>query len=290
MARPLRIEFAGAVYHITSRGNDRKEVFRDDKDRAAFLGILAKCCNLFNWVCHAYCLMDNHYHLVIETLDSTLSRGMQQLNGVYTQKFNWNHDCVGHVFQGRYKAILIQKESHLLEACRYVVLNPVRAKIVGEPRQWKWSSYRGTCGLATPTACLTVDWVLEQFGSNRNSANRKYQEFVKDGINVKPLWEDLRCQVLLGDEVFIDRFSEVAKGAEELKEIPRSQRFLSRPALHDLFCENQADNRKQRNEVITEAVQVHGYSQKEVADYLELHYCTISRILAKSEKRSRSKT
>ena len=177
MARPLRIEFAGAVYHITSRGNERKEVFRNDKDRAAFLDILAKCCNLFNWVCHTYCLMSDHYHLVIETLHSTLSRGMRQLNGVYTQKFNWNHDRGGHLFQGRYKAVLIEKESHLLEACRYVVLNPIRAKIIADPKQWQWSSYRGTCGFATPAACLTVDWVLQQFGNTRKPAIKKYRKF-----------------------------------------------------------------------------------------------------------------
>ncbi|WP_235840290.1 transposase [Citrifermentans pelophilum] len=134
MARPLRIEFPGAVYHITSRGNEQKDVFRDDKDRTIFLDILAKSCNLFNWLCHAHCLMGNHYHLIIETIDDPLSRGMRHLNGVYTQKFNWNHHRVGHVFQGRYKAILIEKESHLLEACRYVVLNPVRARLAADPR------------------------------------------------------------------------------------------------------------------------------------------------------------
>uniref|UniRef100_C6E226 Transposase IS200-like domain-containing protein n=1 Tax=Geobacter sp. (strain M21) TaxID=443144 RepID=C6E226_GEOSM len=289
MARPLRIEFDGAVYHVTSRGNERKDVFRDDKDRTAFLGILTKCCNLFHWVCHAYCLMNNHYHLVIETLDSTLSRGMRQLNGAYTQKFNWNHDRVGHLFQGRYKAVLIEKESHLLEACRYVVLNPIRAKMITAPQHWQWSSYRGTCGLSTPAACLTVEWVLQQFGSTRQLAIREYKKFVQDGIEAPSLWEDLRCQILLGDEAFIDKFSEVAKGAEELREIPRSQRFLSRPSLQDLFFE--LNNKQHRNELINEAVQAHGYSQKEVADHLRLHYATISRILAKNNgKTSRSKT
>jgi REP element-mobilizing transposase RayT len=117
MARPLRIEYEGAVYHVTSRGNERKPVFKDDGDREVFLDILHKVNKRYNFLCYAYCLMDNHYHLIIETPDGNLSKGMRQLNGVYTQAFNKRHHRVGHIFQGRYKAVLIQKESHLLEVC-----------------------------------------------------------------------------------------------------------------------------------------------------------------------------
>ena len=127
MSRPLRIEFAGAVYHVTSRGNGRKPIFRDDVDRRSFLEVLHKVNQRHHWICHAYCLMTNHYHLVIETPEGNLSRGMRQLNGVYTMYFNRRHRTVGHVFQGRFKAILVERESYLLEVCRYVVLNPVRA-------------------------------------------------------------------------------------------------------------------------------------------------------------------
>ena len=127
MARPLRIQYDGALYHVASRGNERRIIFKDDSDRTAFLDILLKVNKRYNWLCHSYCLMDNHYHAIIETLDGNLSEGMRQLNGIYTQAFNRRHKRVGHVFQGRYKSILIQKESHLLEVCRYVVLNPVRA-------------------------------------------------------------------------------------------------------------------------------------------------------------------
>jgi REP element-mobilizing transposase RayT len=135
MARPLRIEFDGALYHVTSRGNDRKAIFKDNHDRDLFLDILAQITVRFRWICHAYCLMNNHYHLVIETPDGNLSKGMRQLNGVYTQAFNKRHRRVGHVFQGRFKGILVQKDSHFLEVCRYVVLNPVRAKMVPETVQ-----------------------------------------------------------------------------------------------------------------------------------------------------------
>ena len=125
MARPLRIEFPGAVYHVTSRGNERKAIFRDDQDRKRFLEALADVTLRYNWLCHAYCLIGNHYPLLIDTTDGNLSIGMRQLNGVYTQRFNKRHGRVGHLFQGRFKAVLVQKDSHLLEACRYVVLNPV---------------------------------------------------------------------------------------------------------------------------------------------------------------------
>ena len=147
MARPLRIEYPGALYHITSRGNGGQKIFRSDKDRVYFLKLLATLTDRFHWLCHAWCLMDNHYHLVIETPEGNLSRGMRQLNGMYTQKYNWKYHKTGHVFQGRYKAIIVDKDSYLLELCRYVALNPVRAHVVEEPEDFRWSSYRATAGI-----------------------------------------------------------------------------------------------------------------------------------------------
>ena len=126
MARPLRLDHAGAVWHLTSRGNERREIFREDEDRERFLRILAGVVKRFRWRVHAYVLMGNHYHLLVDTPEPTLSRGMKHLNGVYTQNFNRRHRRVGHLLQGRFKAILVERESHLLELTRYVVLNPVR--------------------------------------------------------------------------------------------------------------------------------------------------------------------
>lgn len=136
MSRPLRLEYAGALYHITSRGDRREAIYEDDNDRNAFISVLEGVCDTYNWVCHAYCLMSNHYHLLIETPDANLSKGMRQLNGLYTQTYNRTHGRVGHVFQGRYKAILVEKENYLLELSRYIVLNPVRAGIVRSVRDW----------------------------------------------------------------------------------------------------------------------------------------------------------
>ena len=140
MARPLRLEFAGALDHVTSRGDRREAIYHDESDRGAWLEALGNVCERFNWVVHAYCQMTNHYHLLVETVEGNLSKGMRQLNGVYTQYFNRRHGLVGHLYQGRSKAILVQKETYLLELPRYVVLNPLRAGMVKSPENWPWSS------------------------------------------------------------------------------------------------------------------------------------------------------
>jgi len=164
MARPLRIEFPGAVYHLTARGNARQNIFLDDEDRLRFLNVLERVVSRFHLALYAYCLMDNHYHLLLETREANLSRAMRQLNGVYTQGFNRRHGQVGHVLQGRFKAILVDRDAYLLELCRYVVLNPVRAKSTRKPDSYRWSSYRATAGRAAVPWFLAVDSVLAQFG------------------------------------------------------------------------------------------------------------------------------
>ena len=136
MARPLRLEFAGALYHVTSRGNERKPIFLDETDFDGFSQILSEVCERYNWVIHSYCLMNNHYHLLVETPDANLSKGMRQLNGVYTQWFNRKQRRVGHLFQGRYKAILVEKDAYLLELSRYIILNPIRAHMVDNLSEW----------------------------------------------------------------------------------------------------------------------------------------------------------
>ncbi len=147
MSRPLRLEYAGALYHVTSRGNERKAIYLEDSDFSLFLEVLGEVCKQCNWVIHAWCLMTNHYHLVVETPDANLSTGMRQLNGIYTIRFNHQYGRVGHLFQGRYKGILVDKSAYLLELSRYVVLNSVRARIVSHPGLWPWSSYNSTLSL-----------------------------------------------------------------------------------------------------------------------------------------------
>jgi REP element-mobilizing transposase RayT len=231
MARPLRIEYAGAVYHVTSRGNARHDIVVGDRDRTQFLTLLAHVIDRYGWLCHAYCLMDNHYHLLLETPQSNLSLGMRQLNGRYTQAFNRQHRRVGHLFQGRFTAILVEKEAHLLELCRYVVLNPVRAKLVTHPRLWTWSSYRGTAGETAGPVWLTTDWVLSQFGARQREAQCRYRAFVAEGRGGPRPWEHLQGQIYLGSEDFIAQH----QPDRAIREIPRRQTQATRPPLRAVF-------------------------------------------------------
>jgi putative transposase len=279
MTRPLRIEYPGAVYHVTSRGNEKKAVFRDDQDRINFLNTLQHVNKKYNWICHAYCLMTNHFHLLIETPDGNLARGMRQLNGVYTQLFNKRHQRNGHLFQGRYKSILIQKDSHLLEVCRYVVLNPVRARMTESPEQWKWSSYRATSGKESPHPCLTTDWISGQFSGKRVKALQEYRQFVRRGIGENSLWPEVKGQSILGEDDFVDSLIPHLKKLKDVPEIPRSQRFANRPSLGKVFTADILRNKVRRDKKIAEAVEKHAYSQRQIADHLGLHYSTISRIM-----------
>ena len=225
MSRPLRPEFPDAVWHVTCRGNERREVFRDDGDRERFLSILGRTVSLFRWRLHAFVLMGNHYHLLVETPEPTLSRGMRQLNGVYTQSFNRAHERVGHLFQGRFKAILVEKEAHLLELCRYVVLNPVRARMVPAAKAWPWSSYRATAGLMEAPDWLETGWTLEQLGTSRRSAVAAYRRFVAEGTleDYRP-WENLRGQIYLGSEKFRKESLRRGRASAGSRDVPRAQR------------------------------------------------------------------
>ncbi len=272
MSRPLRVQYSGAVYHVTSRGNARQPIFCDDADRDLLLSTAARVISRYQWLCHAYCLMDNHYHLLIETLQPSLSIGMRQLNGLYTQAFNRRHNRVGHLFQGRYAAILVEKQAHLLELCRYIVLNPLRVKAERRVENWKWSSYRATAGLAPVPGLLTVDWILRQFGATRREAQARYRAFVRAGVGNRP-WEQLRGQIYLGDDEFVKRH---AQAPAELTEVPRAQRLAVRPPLEEIF-------RTGGSQSIALAYHEYGYRMKEMADFLGVHYATISRRLRQLE-------
>lgn len=282
MSRPLRIEYPNAVYHVTSRGNAREKIVNSDQDRKNFLIIFGFVIKRYNWFCHAYCLMDNHYHLVIETPDANLSIGMRQLNGIYTQRYNSRHNRVGHLFQGRYKAIIIEKENYLLELCRYIVLNPVRANIVEDVEKWKWSSYGATAGLRIKPNWLTVEWILGLFSDKKKKAERLYREFVKDGTADRSLFDKVQGQVVLGGEDFVNKLKELLSDKEKIKEIPRVQRYITRPNLKELF--NEKHGKLQRDRAICDACLRYGYTFKEIADHLIIHYTTVSKVISRSER------
>lgn len=272
MTRPLRIEYPHAVYHITSRGNARNDIYLSDDDREMFIEILNTVVERFNWICHAYCLMSNHYHLMIETPDGNLSRGMRHLNGVYTQRFNRQHNRIGHVFQGRFKGILIEKDAHLLELCRYIVRNPVAANIIHDVADWQWSSYLATASLAHKPSFLTTKWVLEQF-SNQTQA---YIEFVQTTSGKhSPLSKALKTSVL-GSQAFRD---EAQAKLRPSKEGTRLQNHINQGKLEDIqhFSTD-------RGEWMSLAYRKHGYTMREIADFSHVHYSLVSKLIKSWEE------
>ena len=274
MARPLRLELPGAVYHVTSRGDRREDIYLNDADRQRWLDLLGEVCVRHNWLCHAYCLMDNHFHIVIETVDGNLSAGMRQLNGVYTQWHNRTHGRVGHVFQGRFKAIIVQREAYLLELARYVVLNPVRAGICQMPEQWRWSSHLAMVGQAHRPNWLHTEWLLGQFGNEYAKAVRAYIDHVRAGVGLPSVWDALQDQLYLGDDEFADQSRQMLSSRLlNDSEIPRLQR-RARVAPVAVFAAM-----PDRNDAIVKAYATGRYSQKEIADAFDLHYASVSRIV-----------
>lgn len=273
MNRPLRIEYSGALYHVTARGDRQDSIYRSDSDRLAWLSLLGNACARFNFIVRAYCQMTNHYHLLLETPNGGLARGMRYLNGNYSQYFNRQHDLVGHVYQGRYTGILCQSASYLQELARYIELNPVRAGITPRPEDWPWSSYRAIVGMEHAPTWLHSDLVLAQFGSSQIEARLSYQAFVHEGIGKPSPLRAVRNQLLLGDEAFCQRMI----GAEvpgDLAEIKRGQRSAIILPLHEYF--NRYRNPK---EAMARAYLSHGYSMPEIARFARVSAKTVSRAI-----------
>ena len=368
MTRPLRIEYADAVYHITARGNGRQAIFHDEQDYRKFLDLLGRTVSRFNWACHAFCLMGNHYHLMIETPDANISKGMHHLNCSFSQAHHKRYDTVGHLFQGRFKAIVVDRESYLLELARYVVLNPVRAGLVANPEDWPWSSYRAMVGLpcceggaaavaveegsaagkvrkasagvapapsastssesttsapenasasthTTATSLPATDWLLGQFGPDRAAAQQRYRDFVAAGIGRESPWRQLKSQLFLGKETFIEnlKLRDAIPGKTTDLEITKRQRYANRPPLQEIFGswldnartdnlrtanawrdkagpgkmrrDKKPPDKKRRDEAIFAGNVTYGYDQKEIADFLGLHYTTVSLAIKRQEAR-----
>ena len=285
MARPLRLQFPGGIYHVTARGNDRRPIFEDDDDCARFLIVLASIVARYHVLCHAYCLMGNHYHLLLETPEANLSLAMRQLNGVYAQRFNRQHDRGGHLLQGRFGAQLVDGDTYLWEVCRYIVLNPVRAGLVVHPRQWRWSSFCATAGETVTPGFLTVDWVQALGGAkNRGEALDRYTAYVEAGIEeTETTLDRFKSKAAFGDEVFMTRLGEQCRRAAPSVEIPREQRFAGRPPLSQVF--QGVTSKTERNACAVVAVREHGYAIREVAEFLGRHYATVSRVLAHADGR-----
>jgi len=220
--------------------------------------------------------MTNHYHLVIETVEGNLSKGMRHLNGVYTQASNRRHHRSGHLFQGRFKGILVDKEAYLLELTRYVVLNPVRAGMVSSPEQWPWSSYPPMMGKAPVPKWLSIDGLLSQFGKVRSRARQRYRKFVLEGME-QNIWEGLRQQIYLGDEKFVKRMQSKLQIDGDRLTVPRAQRRAPAPSLAKITARH-----KDRNRAIVAAYASGAYSYREIAAYFNIHLATVGRVVRSS--------
>lgn len=271
MSRPLRIEHSGALYHVTSRGDRQDHIYRSDNDRLVWLSILGETCARFNFVIHAYCQMTNHYHLLVETVSGGLNRGMRYLNGNYSQYFNRTHDLVGHVYQGRYHAILCQRDSYLLELSRYIELNPVRARMRSLPEEWPWSSYRAKMGMQNPSVWLRPEAVLLYLASNQEEARQAYRQFVLAGIHGPNPFHAVKNQMFLGDEAFCQHAIDTDVAGDVL-EIKRDQRKVLVAPLPEYFSQC-----RDPKEAMARAYLSLGYTMSEIALFARVSVRTVSR-------------
>lgn len=277
MTRPLRIEFPGALYHVTGRGDRLNSIYRDVTDRYVWLEVLDLVCTRFHFVIHAYCQMTNHYHLLVETVEGNLAQGMRQLNGIYSQRLNRRHDLVGHVFQGRYHAVLVQKEAHLLELARYLVLNPVRARMAETADEWHWSSYHFMLDATGKPAWLNAEWLLGQFGVSSVQAVEAYRQFVAAGSEIESPLARIQYQLVLGD----DGFASQHRGHEEpagFVAISRTQRRIAALTLPQ-YQASIAD----RDEAMAKAYFSTAFTMAEIGTHFGVSPKTVSRAVKRHE-------
>ena len=273
MTRPIR----GAVYHVTSKGRDGQVVFKDDEDRGVFLNVVDNVVDRFGWLIHSYVLMDSHYHLVVECPEANLSKGMRQVNGVYTQHVNRRHGQEGPIFQGRFKSVLLEKKTYLLPVCRHIVINPQRTRDPKNYKDYKWSSYRALAGQVKSPGFLYRETVLSHFGKREKEAQRKYRDYIRQGLGeVSPL-DQRKNQVLLGSPRFLNEMHPILQGERMSKRGPRSAR--RRRSLNALFKKSDDKTRLERNELIKRAHLDYGYTLMEIGDHLGLHYTTVSKVI-----------
>jgi putative transposase len=230
MARPLRPEHPGAIWHAYNRGVNYNDIFFCDQDRLLFLALLAEAVRRFHWILHQVTLMDNHFHLAIETPEPTLSRGMKWVEGKYVQAINRRWGRVGTLFQGRFKAQLVEGETHLLTLIRYIALNPVRAKMVERPEDYRWSSYRALAGLAAAPVWLDPSKTLASFGVDLLSQQRELRSFMEAGAGItRAPWKDAVGQILIGSASWVERMRGVLEAKLRSTDHPAMQRYAARP-------------------------------------------------------------
>jgi REP element-mobilizing transposase RayT len=277
MTRPLRIEFPGALYHVTARGDQLNSIYRDDTDRYIWLEVIGLVCARFNFVTHAYCQMTNHFHLMVETGEGNLSQGMRQLNGIYSQRLNRRHGLVGHVFQGRYHAVLVHKEAHLLELARYIVLNPVRAGMVGTADEWYWSSHHRMLDGTGKPEWLNTHWLLGQFGPSQVHAVEGYRQFVAAGMGAHSPLKRVQHKLVLGDEEFSAQHR-AQVGSESLVAVSKAHRRIAALTLPEYQARIEG-----RDKAMAEAYFSTAFTMAEIGEYFKVSYKTVSRAVKRYE-------
>jgi REP element-mobilizing transposase RayT len=238
MARPLRIEYPDAIYHVTARGIERRDIVADDRDRNKWLALLQRTVEAYRWHPFSFALMNTHYHLFVQTPDANLSTGMHYFNGSYAGYFNARHSRSGHLFGGRYKTVLVEGEGHWLELSRYIHLNPVRAGIVRKPEDWKWSTFKGYCHLSHRLAWIDYGQVLAEFGGDASSGRKAYKTFVEAGLASRPkspLSEAVQGMIL-GSKAFVEKIRGLLGERPHDRELPALSRLRRRPALEEVIA------------------------------------------------------
>jgi len=238
MARPLRIEYDGAVYHIISKGNRGDYIFAEDKDKEVFLDILGRSVDRYGICIHVWCIMGNHYHLLISVPNGNLSKAMHFIGSGYGSYLRRSRGFIGHVFAGRYKSLCVEKEGYLLELSRYIHLNPARSGMVKTPEEYQWSSYRQYIGKDNSITWLHKEWLLSEYGATYKTAEKKYWEFVEAGIE-NPLEypaDKIIGQAVLGNETFVQKVVSNLKRRENLGDISGKRYFSGRPGVNKIYC------------------------------------------------------
>jgi len=282
MSRPPRIEYPGACYYLTGRALQGRKAFEDDLDYRTFEQVLSSVVHRFNWLLQSYVLMPDHYHLVVEVPEANLSKGMRQLNGVYTQHANRRHNSEGPLFHGRFKSILFEKESFLLPICRHAALNPNRLGLTKEPSTYEQSSYGALIGQKPMPDMLHPDDLYQQLSKKPKLAQAALRAFVEtDQVFESPL-NDRAHQVLLGTDAFVDRMQSLLLNSAKAKQAPKLAG--RRKSLRVLFRGMHQMSRTERNHRITLAHLEYNYTLAEIGQHLGLHYTTVSKVVNASEK------
>jgi REP-associated tyrosine transposase len=294
LSRQLRIEYPGAFYHVTSRGNEKQVIFGTDGDRHYFIKCLRAAYDKFGSIIHVYCLMNNHYHLLIETPMGNLSSVLHLINTSYTVYFNKTRKRFGHLFQGRFKAILIQAEAYAQELGPYIHLNPVRADLVDSPQKWPWSNYRAYRGDQDPEPWTSTSLILSLFSARPAEARRRYVEAVARRMTDRS-WSPLKAAIpsgVLGDPEFVERIRQrylPEKDKEEKRDLPQLRRLMPRPQIREVLefvsMSLGPKNKLSRNASIFVIHKNSDYRLREIGEFFKLSQAGVTDICRRFRKR-----